>query len=217
VTPLGRLRAALGRDDASLLARARRDVRMGLGLNPPACLAPLDRAIAALERLPVSPEVSLLLARVLRAKAQIAPAKSARVLRARAVAKLRAQIDGSRGTVQERAEIWAALAQAWMPLPVDADDPDLCYRQLIRAREAQTEALVSGTAASHLGMAEIAFALCRHPYCPDAQTAAEEVLHHSAAARLCHAEADESSTADALEAAVRRLFPGLPDASDRKG
>ena len=164
---MGRLRAALGRDDASLLARARGDVRMGLGLNPPACLAPLNRAIAALERLPASPEVSLLLGKALRAKAQALSGKPALIFRARAVAKLRSMIDQPRLGAVDRAALWAALAQAWLPLKQDAKDPDLTYRQLIRAQEAQTEALVIPTAAAHLAMAEIALALCQSALCPD--------------------------------------------------
>ena len=168
----GRIRAALSRDDASLLARARGDVRMGLALNPPACLAPLNRAIAALERLPNTPEVSLLLGRSLRAKAQVLTGKPARDLRVRAVAKLRAMIEAPQTTATERATLWAALAQAWLPLAEDARDPDLSYRQLLRAQEAQTEALVVPTAAAHLAMAEILLALCRSPLCPDVRSLA---------------------------------------------
>ncbi|MDO8881552.1 hypothetical protein, partial [Pseudotabrizicola sp.] len=134
---LGRFRAALGRDDASLLARARSDVRMGLALNPPACRPPLNRAIATLERLPNSPEVALLLGRALRAKAATVSGSDARDLRARAVAKLTAMLDTTRITAIERATLYAALAQAWMPLRDDAKDPELSYRQLIRAQEAQ--------------------------------------------------------------------------------
>ncbi|RGP39176.1 hypothetical protein [Pseudotabrizicola alkalilacus] len=206
---LGRLRAALGRDDASLLARARGDVRMGLGLNPPACLAPLNRAIAALERLPNTPEVALLLGRALRAKAQALTGKPARILRARSVAKLRAMIEQPRISVPERAALWAALAQAWLPLPEDATDPDRSYRQLLRAEEAQTEALVIPSAATHLAMAEILLALCRSPLCPDAHRRALSLRQYLLAARALAPDADERHTADILESDVLQLFPGL--------
>lgn len=206
---LGRFRAALGRDDASLLARARGDVRMGLGLNPPACLAPLNRAIAALERLPNTPEVALLLGRALRAKAQALTGKPARILRARSVAKLRAMIEQPRLSATDRADLWAALAQAWLPLPEDAADPDRSYRQLLRAEEAQTEALVLPSAASHLAMAEILLALCRSPLCPDARRLALSLRQHLHAAGSLAPDGDERHTADTLDAAVSQLFPGL--------
>ncbi len=209
MTLLGRFRAALGRDDATLLARARGDVRMGLGLNPPACLPPLNRAIAALERLPNTPEVALLLGHALRAKAQAQPGKSARVLRARAVAKLRAMIESPRIPIQDRAALWAALAQAWMPLPDDSADPELCYRQLLRASEAQTEALVVPSAAAHLAMAEIALALCQSAHCPHPRDLAATAARHAGAAQALEPDADERATAQALTARLRQLFPGL--------
>ena len=206
----GRIRAALGRDDASLLARARGDVRMGLALNPPACLAPLNRAIAALERLPNRPEVALLLGRALRAKAQVLTGKAARDLRARSVAKLRAMIEAPQTPATERATLWAALAQAWLPLPEDAGDADLSYRQLLRAQEAQTEALVLPSAAAHLGMAEIVLALCRSPLCPDARNLAMTLRQHLQAARSLAPDAEETGTADALDAAVQTLLSDTP-------
>ncbi|WP_146036503.1 hypothetical protein [Pseudotabrizicola formosa] len=211
----GRLRAALGRDDASLLARARADVRMGLALNPPACLAPLNRAISALERLPNGPEVALLLGRALRAKAQVLTGKAAHDLRARSVAKLRAMVDAPQTTAAERAMLWAALAQAWMPLPADAGDADLSYRQLIRAQEAQTEALVLPSASAHLAMAEILLALCRSPLCPDARSLAMTLRHHLQAVRSHAPEFEDEATADALDSAVLGLFPDLSDPADR--
>jgi hypothetical protein len=210
LTLLGRFRAALGRDDATLLARARGDVRMGLGLNPPACLPPLNRAIAALERLPNTPEVALLLGRALCAKARAQSGKPAGVLRARAVAKLRAMIESPRVSIADRAALWSALAQAWMPLPEAAQDPELSYRQLLRAAEAQAEALVCPSAAAHLVMAEIALALCRSAHCPNPRELASTVCLHVQAARAQRPDADEQATAHALESAVRQLFPDLP-------
>ncbi|NEX47258.1 hypothetical protein [Pseudotabrizicola algicola] len=208
MTLLGRFRAALGRDDATLLARARADLRLGLGLNPPACLPPLNRAIAALERLPNTSEVALMLGRALCAKARAEPGTAAPVLRARAVAKLRAMIDTPRVPATEKAALWAALAQAWMPLPADADNPDLCHRQLLRAFEAQTEALVVPSAAAHLVMAEIALALSRSPLCAQPRDMAEAVRRHVQAARALGPDADELTTAHALISATRALFPG---------
>ncbi|MFN4156035.1 MAG: hypothetical protein ACK4HF_15400 [Paracoccaceae bacterium] len=207
---LGRLRAALGRDNGALLARARSDARMGLALNPPACLTPLNRAIDALERLPNAPEVALLLSRAYSAKARALSGKPARILRARAVAKLRAMIEQPRTSAADRAALWAALAQAWLPLPEDAADPDLSYRQLLRAQEAQTEALVLPSAAAHLAMAEIALALCQSPLCPDPRNLAVTLRHHLQVARSLAPDADEQGTADALDAAILHLFPGLP-------
>ena len=207
---LGRLRAALGRDHAALLTRARDDVRMGLALNPPACVGPLNRAISTLERLPNSPEVGLLLGRALRAKAQTMSGKAAREMRARAVAKLRAMIENPRIADTERAALWAALAQAWLPLPDDAKDPDLSYRQLVRAQEAQIEALEIPSAAAHLAMAEIALALCQAEFCPAPRIMASTVRNHVQAARAFDPDHDDSGTADALEPAVLHLFPDLP-------
>lgn len=206
---LGRFRAALGRDDASLLARARGDVRMGLALNPPACLAPLNRAIDALERLPNTPEVALLLGSALRAKAQTQSGQPAQKLRARSVAKLRAMIEQPRVSAADRAALWAALAQAWMPLPEDARDPDLSYRQLLRAQEAQTEALVVPSAAAHLAMAEIALALCQAVLCPNPRAMAAAGRDQVQAARNCTPDADELASAEALDSAILHLFPGL--------
>lgn len=182
---------------------------MGLALNPPACLAPLNRAIAALERLPNSPEVALLLGRALRARAQTLTGESAREMRARSVAKLRAMIARPDLAIADRAALWAALAQAWLPLPEDAKDPDLCHRQMLRAQEAQTEALVVPSAAAHLAMAEITLALCRTPRCPDLRSSAALVRQHLKAARNLSPDADEQGTADALESAVLHLVPDL--------
>jgi hypothetical protein len=209
VSLLGRFRAALGRDEASLLARARGDVRMGLALNPPACLPPLNRAIAALERLPNTPEVALLLGRALRAKASTVSGEAARDLRARAVAKLTAMIEAPRTTAIDRASLYAALARAWLPLRDDAKDPDLSHRQLIRAWEAQAEALVVPCTTAHLGMAEIALALCQNPLCPSPRTMALTVLSQVQAARDHQPDADEQASLDALESAALHLFPGL--------
>lgn len=215
MTLLGRFRAALGRDDATLLARARGDVRMGLGLNPPACLPPLNRAIAALERLPNSPEVALLLGRALRAKAEAEPGASARVLRARSVAKLRAVIESPRVSVADKSALWAALAQAWLPLRDDVSDSELCYRQLLRASEAQTEALVMPSASGHLVMAEIALALCQSPHCNDPQSMAQTALQHISAASSFGPDKDELATGKALQGKLYQLFPGL-DARQRR-
>lgn len=209
MTLTGRIRAALGRDDASLLARARGDVRMGLALNPPACLAPLNRAIAALERLPNGPEVATLLGRALRAKAQVLSGKPARDLRLRAVAKLRAMIESPQATATERAGLWAALAQAWLPLAEDAGDADLSYRQLLRAQEAQTEALVVPSAAAHLAMAEILLALCRAPLCPDPCNLAITLRQHLRDARSLDPDFEQEATADALDSAALALCPDL--------
>lgn len=215
MTVTGRFRAALGRDDASLLARARGDVKMGLALNPPACHAPLNRAIAALERLPNSPEVATLLGRALRAKAQVLTGKPARDLRARSVAKLRAMVDAPHITATERVTLWAALAQAWLPLPEDAGDPDLRYRQLIRAQEAQAEALVVPSAAAHLAMADILLALCHSPLCPDPRGLATTLRQHLQAARSLAPDFEDEATADALETAVLALFTGSPKTGTR--
>ena len=209
MTLLGRFRAALGRDDASRLTRARRDVQMGLALNPPACLSPLNRAIAALEKLPNTPEVALLLGRALRAKANTMSGQPAHELQARSVAKLRAMIDGPNATASDKVALWAALAQAWLPLPEDAKSPDLSYRQLVRAQEAQAEALVVPSAAAHLAMAEIALTLCQSPLCPDPRAEALCARSHIACARRLAPCADESATADTLDAAVSQLFPDV--------
>ena len=207
---LGRFRAALGRDDASLLARARVDVRMGLGLNPPACLAPLNRAIAALERLPNTPEIAMLLGRALRAKAQTLSGQSARDYRARAVAKVTAMLDRPNIAPALRADLYSALAQGWLPLPEEAaQDPDLSYRQLLRAKEAQAEALSVPSVVFHLEMAEIALALCQHPLCPTPRDMAALAWHHARAVDALTPTADQSASADALKAAVVHLFPGL--------
>lgn len=205
----GRFRAALGRDDASLLARARRDVQLGLDLNPPACLPPLNRAIAALERLPNSPEVALLLGKALSAKAQTLHGKAARDMRARSVAKLRAMIEERFLSVTDRAALWAALAQAWMPLPEDAEDADLCFRQLRRAQEAQTEALIVPTAPAHLVMAEICLALASNAVTPAPAEMAVLVQDHLNAARGLTPTPDDEARADALEAALSHRFSGL--------
>ncbi len=216
---LGRLRAALGRDDTTLLERARRDVRMGLSLVPPACHAPLNRAIAALERVPTSPEVACLLGRALNAKARVVSGKAARDLRARAVAKLKSQIDAPHVPATERAALWSALAQAWMPLSDDLDDPDLCYRQLSHARDAQTKALTLPQtlpdATSHLAMADIAMALCQHPLCPAPRTMAGMAHDHAVAARHLASDIEQIKTSDALMSAALHLFPGLLDGDDR--
>ncbi|MCU0901190.1 MAG: hypothetical protein MUC82_11965 [Cypionkella sp.] len=214
---LGRLRAALGRDYASLLEWARGDVRMGVGLNPPGCLPPLNRAIAALERLPASPETAALLARALRAKAEVVQGVAARHLRARAVAKLQSLLDKPRLAVADRAALLQVLAQVWLPMAEDAADPERSLRQIKRAEDAQDQALalVAPTAAAHLARAEIALALCGHPLCHDPQQAAALVLHHAGAARSCGADADQGATADALETAVLDRFPRLRPASDR--
>ncbi|MFN3722897.1 MAG: hypothetical protein ACK4VZ_07635 [Paracoccaceae bacterium] len=205
----GRLRAALGRDHAALLGRARGDVRMGLALNPPACLAPLNRAISALERLPNSPEVALLAGQALRAKATVLSGKDARDLRARSVAKLTAMVETPRLSPTERAALWSALAQAWLPLAEDLHDPDLTHRLLMRAQEAQNEALMLPSAARHLAMAEIALALCQSPLCPAPRRMAQTVQDHLVAARGAAQDADESHRLDTLESAVLHLFPGL--------
>jgi hypothetical protein len=204
VTLLGRFRAALGRDDASTLARARGDLRMGLGLNPPACLPPLNRAIAALERLSPRSEVTLLLARALRAKAEAVQARPARDLRVRAVAKLRTLHQTASLTAADRAAVAAALAAAWMPLQDDLRDPDLSLRQLMRAAEAQEQAMAVASAAIHLGMAEIALALGRHPLCPDGPKWLERVQRETRAARALAPDADQIALADALDAAALR-------------
>ena len=188
---------------------------MGLGLNPPACLAPLNRAIAALERLPGTPEVALLLGRALRAKAQAVPGQSARDFRARAVAKLQAMLDQPNLGLVNRAEVYSALAQAWLPLPEDAArDPDLSYRQLVRAKEAQANALANPCAAYHLEMAEIALALCQHPLCPTPRDHAVLALRHVGAVAGLSPNVDQSDSADALETAVLHLFPGLHRVDD---
>ncbi|MFN3846314.1 MAG: hypothetical protein ACK4RZ_10920 [Paracoccaceae bacterium] len=214
---LGRLRAALGRDDAALLRRARHDVQMGVSLNPPACHAPLNRAIDALERVPNSPEVALLLGRALNAKARIMGGSVARDLRARAVAKLKSQADLPGSSATGQAALWSALAQAWMPLADDIKDPVLCYRQLIHARDAQAMALSVPDASAHLAMADIALALCRNPLCPDPREMARTAHDHALAARGVADEADQAATSDALISAVLHLFPGLSDRASLKG
>ena len=108
--------------------------------------------------------------RALRAKAEAVQGTAARYLRARAVAKLRPVIDNRSLSGGDRAALMAALAQAWMPLPDDLRDPDLSLRQLMRAAEAQAEAIAVPSAETHLGMAEIALALGRHPLCADGPT-----------------------------------------------
>ncbi|MFN7224065.1 MAG: hypothetical protein ACK4MS_08600 [Paracoccaceae bacterium] len=213
----GRLRAALGRNDAALLQRARHDVRMGVALNPPACHAPLNRAINALERLPNSPEVALLLGRALNAKARCVTGSAARDFRARAVAKLKSQADLPGASETERAALWSALAQAWMPLADDAKDPDLCYRQLVHAQHTQAMALSVPDAPAHLAMADIALALCRHPLCPDPHAMARTAHDHALAARGVADEADHTATSDALISAVLHLFPGLSDRTSING
>ena len=206
---LGRLRAALGRDHAALLLRARADVRMGLALNPPACLAPLNRAIAQLERLPTSPEVALLAGQALRAKAAALTGQAARDLRARSVAKLTAILETPGGAASERAGLWAALAQAWMPLAEEARDPDLTFRLLVRAQQAQIKALVLPSAAAHLAMADITLALCQNPQCPGPKAMAKTVQGHLRAARGFAPGADESQRLDGLESAIAHLFPDV--------
>lgn len=209
MTLLGRLRAALGRDEASLLARARSDLRFGLGLNPPACLPPLNRAIHALERLPVTAETGLMLGQALCAKARASSDESARNLRARAVATLKAQLDQRRVSRTDRAALWAALAQAWLPMPDDLADHDRSFRQLLRAEDAQRNALDLPDAATHLAMADILLAMCQHPLCPAPRDTARAAQDHVRLSRSYPADSGQRQDADAVEAAVRHLFPGL--------
>lgn len=206
---LGRFRAALGRDNASLLDRARKDLRMGLSLHPPACHPPLNRAIAALERLPQSTEVALMLGQGLRAKAEASQGKMARNLRARAVAKLRAALEPSRLPKEDQATLWTALSDAWLPLASDATDPELTHRQLLRAQEALELALALPTAGRHLAMAEVALAQCQHPLCPTPAAKARLAQEQALTALHFAPDADQTHRAHALVSAVRHLFPGL--------
>ncbi|MES2667196.1 MAG: hypothetical protein V4712_13955 [Pseudomonadota bacterium] len=194
----GRLVAALRRvDPARLMAQGRAELGRVQRLEGPHALRVLARAIDLFQAALAAgdrAEATLALAQALRMKAERSPPEQAPLLRARAVAMLKALLSDRAIARDDSAHhrVLEALAAAWLPLPHDAPDSAASLALLIRARDTQSAAVAALDRAARPGLwahsllrqADLDRGIAAHPLTPDA-------ARHLAMAQLATASAQD--------------------------
>ena len=177
----GRLVAALRRvDPARLMAQGRAEMGRVGRLEGPHALRVLARAIDLFQAALAAgnrAEATLALAQALRMKAERSPAEQAPLLRARAVAMLKALLADRAIARDDSAHhrVLEALSEAWLPLPQDAPDTPGTLALLVRARDTQSAAVAALDRTARPGLwahsllrqADLDRKIALHPLTPD--------------------------------------------------
>ena len=194
----GRLVAALRRvDPARLVAQGRAEMGRVGRLEGPHALRVLGRAIDLFQAAIAAgyrAEGTLALAQALRMKAERSPPEQTPLLRARAVAMLKALLSHRAVARDETAHhrVLEALSEAWLPLPQDAPDTAATLALLIRARDTQSAAVAALDSSTRPGLwahsllrqARLDRDIAAHPLTNDA-------AHHLSMAELATASAQD--------------------------